>query len=284
VAISDTRAGTLLVVLAVAAAESHAPAQRLACAAIRPGETAAAVARRVTGDARNRHEPWFQILDPSVSRFVAKGHYDRIRPGWRACVAYEPGRPAERARPMLPASQGQGSAGLGISRAGFWLVSWVALAIAFALVWSGVDDYIADRQRMLDAMRRFGETFVREFERPLMQPDDRERPIRSRLRASVHRRRLDILLAPGRGRRYPNLSDHRRNVDYDVRRVLQQLRDRPFTCGPLCTRGQWVVVPFRFRRCWQPAGGSAGISRPESPAGSAPPAAGPVNSRQAGGR
>jgi hypothetical protein len=259
VAISETRVGALFVLLALTATASHAVAQRLACAAIRPGETAAAVAKRVTGDARNRHEPWFQILDPTVSTFVAKGHYDHVRPGWRACVVDE--RASGVGPGVVPAVvvRGLGAAFAACARAIALLdstfVSVVALVIALALVWSGVDDYITDRQRMLDAMRRFGETFVREFERPLMQPDDRERPIHSRLRASVHRRRLEILLAPRHGRRYPNLSDHRRNVDYDVRRVLHRLRDQPFVCGPLYARGPWVVVPFQFQVNSKQAGG-----------------------------
>src|SRR5688500_5244712 len=76
-------------VLAIMAMSSDAPAQPLACAVIRPGETAAAVARRITGHPQNRHEPWFQILDPTTSRFIRKDQYGRIRPGWRACVLNE---------------------------------------------------------------------------------------------------------------------------------------------------------------------------------------------------
>jgi hypothetical protein len=47
----------------------------------------------------------------------------------------------------------------------------------------------------------------------------RERPVRSRLRCGARLGRFDILLAPGEGRRYPNLSDHKKNVEYDVARV-----------------------------------------------------------------
>ena len=49
--------------------------------------------------------------------------------------------------------------------------------------------------------------------------------------AALHASRLDILLAPGAGRRYPNLSDHRSNVEYDVQRVLTLLKDEPFVAG-----------------------------------------------------
>jgi hypothetical protein len=119
-----------------------------------------------------------------------------------------------------------------------------ALAYAVAVIWSGVDEFVAQRKQMLAAMQRFGEAFVREFERPLIQYGDTTRPIQSQLRVNVHRGTLEILIAPARGRRYPNLSDHRRNVEYDVARVLQRLRNHPFVSGPLYAQGDWVVVPF----------------------------------------
>ena len=71
--------------------------------------------------------------------------------------------------------------------------------------------------------------------------------MKSRLRLSPRRARFDILLAPGEGRRYPNLSDHRKNVEYDVARVLHVLGDESFVCGPLSVQAEWVVVPFQFR-------------------------------------
>jgi hypothetical protein len=107
---------------------------------------------------------------------------------------------------------------------------------------------------VLDEMQRFGETFILEFERPLFQPDRRERPIQSRLRASPERRQLEIFLAPNGRFRYPNLSDHKKNVEYDVARVLRMLRGQPFDCRPLYARGQWVVVPFQFRLSPKQAG------------------------------
>ena len=247
------RVGALgVLLLAVTASSSHAQAPRLACAAIRPRETAAAAARRLTGDARNRPEPWFQIVDARTSRFVSKADYGHVRPGWRACIVNEPVR-AGASRGAAGASlAGRIQAALdplarAIAPLDSPFVWWVAFVIALAFGWSSVDDYFTRRQRMLDAMRRFGEIFIREFERPLTQPDDPERPIRSRLRASVHRQRLEILLAPRQGRRYPNLTDHKKNVDYDVTRVLDRLRDQTFVCGPPYAQDQWVVVPFQFR-------------------------------------
>jgi hypothetical protein len=244
--------GALVVLLVVTATPSPALAQRLACAAIRPGETAATVARRVTGDARNRYEPWFQILDPTTSRFVGKAQYDHVRAGWRACVVHEPATTSARrdlaGTPVAVRIQGAfDTLARAIGGLDSTFVVWIALVIAIALASSGVDEYAADRQRMIQAMHRFGESFIREFERPLIEQDDARRPIESRLRASAHRRRLEILLAPRGVRRYPNLSDHRKNVEYDVTRVLQRLRDQPFVCSPLYAQGRWVVVPFQFQ-------------------------------------
>ena len=94
-------------------------------------------------------------------------------------------------------------------------------------------------------MSQFADLFVREFERPLLQ-DGPEPAMRTRLRVSRYRARLEIHLAPGNGRRYPNLSDHRKNVEYDVGRVLSALADESFVCGRLRMREGWVVVPFSF--------------------------------------
>jgi hypothetical protein len=94
-------------------------------------------------------------------------------------------------------------------------------------------------------MSQFAYLFVREFERPLLQ-HAAEPAIKARFRVSPYRARLEICLAPGNGRRYPNLSDHRKNVEYDVDRVLAALADESFVCGRLRMQEEWVVVPFRF--------------------------------------
>ena len=96
-------------------------------------------------------------------------------------------------------------------------------------------------------LKRFGERFIQEFERPLVPSRPLERVLDSRLRYSAHRARVDVLLAPREGRLYPNLADHRENVEYDVTRVLQVLQDHPFVHGPLFVRGRWVVVPFQLK-------------------------------------
>ncbi|HEY5617900.1 MAG TPA: hypothetical protein VIK60_08135 [Vicinamibacterales bacterium] len=135
------------------------------------------------------------------------------------------------------------------------LIAWAALAMTAVFAWRGVDEYFAQRGATVAAMKQFGETFVREFERPLLQPDRAERPIASQLRAIPDRKRLEICLAPRNGRRYPNLSDHRTNVAYDVIRVLELVQDRRFVCEAVYAQGSWVVVPFQFHVGTKQAGG-----------------------------
>jgi len=50
----------------------------------------------------------------------------------------------------------------------------------------------------------------------------------------------------GLGYTYPNLVDHRRNVEYDVDRVLHLLRHEPFIGGAPYAEGRWVVIPCRL--------------------------------------
>jgi hypothetical protein len=95
-------------------------------------------------------------------------------------------------------------------------------------------------------MRHFADRFIAEFERPLLRYDVEERPLRSRVRSCIRPGRFEIHLAPGTGRRYPNLSDHRKNVEYDVARVLDVLADRSFVVDPLYADAEWVVVSFQF--------------------------------------
>jgi hypothetical protein len=59
------------------------------------------------------------------------------------------------------------------------------------------------------------------------------------------RQQLEIAIAPGPGRRYPNLADHKRNVEYDVTRVMRLLGTRFVVGDRLRTAGKWVVVPIR---------------------------------------
>jgi len=124
---------------------------------------------------------------------------------------------------------------------------WLCTAVVVPwLGWRTVDGYLARRQTVSIIVGSFVDRFVDEFERPLVRYDAGERPVRARFRHSARLRRFDILLAPGEGRRYPNLSDHKKNVEYDVARVMHVLGDSSFVSGRPYTRAGWIVVPFRF--------------------------------------
>jgi hypothetical protein len=266
----------LPLVLALAVVPQVAYSQSSVCYSIRARETAAQLARRLTGDARNEYQPWFQIVDSS-SRSVPKSQYDRIRRGWSACIVKEtsqvsvqPVSQIELARvPDPPAASPQPAPTAATSMAvetaasnvlrvfdpiDFRVldridVTWVWLGFTLIVpwfTWRILDHYVGRRSTLVVVMRHFAHRFVSEFERPLIQ-QPAERPVRSRVRLSPARAKLEILLAPGQGRRYPNLSDHKKNVEYDVVRILRRLADDSFVSGPLYTQAGWVVVPFRFK-------------------------------------
>jgi len=123
---------------------------------------------------------------------------------------------------------------------------WAAplVAVSSGLLTARTLKYVDRRRVLLDIMRAFADRFVEEFERPLCR-DAAGPAVRSRRRFAPGRHSLEILLAPADGRTYPNLVDHRRNVEYDVRRVLRLLKDEPFVNGPLYAEGPWVVIPCR---------------------------------------
>ncbi len=126
----------------------------------------------------------------------------------------------------------------------------VLILVAALLAFLVTMQILSEREAILNRMRWFGERFVGEFERPLFQYPVRRgagHPVRSRLRFAPRRDRLEILLAPHDGRTYPNLSDHRKNLEYDIERVLHLLGDQPFTSGRLHAEGRWVVIRFDFK-------------------------------------
>lgn len=249
----------LLAILALTALPCSAFAESV-CYPIRGGETATQLARRITGDSRNKYQTWFQIMDGS-SRSVPKSQYDRIRRGWHACIVKETVQQTHSVQPVAQRASAEAPVVAGGSprpvvgevasspsvMAGLDLtLVWLGAAVVLPLVGLKIaDDYMARRKTALIVMRHFGHRFVREFERPLIQEPE-EPPLRARLRFSPARGRLDILLAPGEGRRYPNLSDHRKNLEYDVVRIVRLLADDSFVRDPLYTHAEWVVVPFRF--------------------------------------
>ena len=248
----------LPIVLILAAAPPAAFAQSAVCLEIRRGESATQAARRVTGDARNTYQASFQIMNAS-SRFIPKSQYNRIHAGWRACVItpaasdtasnaqgltasdapkpqthQKPSRLPEHVRRLhhsRPSTRSKtGSTARSPPHPTFSArsrsvdLTMVWLGAAMVVPWFGwriLDGHLARRRMTAIVVRDFAVRFVDEFERPLVQNRVAERSVRLRLRTSVRRGRFDILLAPGTGRRYPNLSDHRQNVEYDVARVTR---------------------------------------------------------------
>ena len=109
---------------------------------------------------------------------------------------------AERVRHRCSARCGHGHA-RAASRSVCGSSPFLMLAIPFAGY--AADRYLQDRQAVIDVMTQFGDAFVREFERPLIESRDPARALRSRLRFRPHQGQVEVLLAPARARRYPNL-------------------------------------------------------------------------------
>ncbi len=212
------------------------------CYTVLRGDTAARIALRITKDANNAYAPWFQILDPAASAFIPKSQYSRIHPGWQACIEHD-----QVFRPAPPTPKRPGVvAGAYVPPAPILRWWWApVLFLVTALGWIATQNYLERRQAVLRALERFGRSFILEFERPLLQQPG-ESPLRSRLRLLPQRDWVEIWLAPNEGWHYPNLSDHRKNVEYDVARIVTLLGERRFVCGRLVTRGPWVVIPFRL--------------------------------------
>jgi hypothetical protein len=232
---------TWLVVFLVGLSIDAAP--QLVCYTVGPGDTAAMLAFRLTGDVRNARASLFQVFDPTTAAWVPKVSYSVLQPGWRACVPYA------RYTPPRDPSQLRALDWLAntLSAVGWWWVPLVMSASAFLLNILGAR---ADRDRATAMeLETFGKAFIREFERPLLESSahdsDRRPPLRSRLSATPRSGRLEIFLAPGAGRRYPNLVDHRKNVEYDIDRVMTVLGDGRFELGDLAEEDQWIVIPFR---------------------------------------
>ena len=228
---------------------ARADAQRV-CLPVQPGDTAAVMALQLTGDSSSRFAPWFEIVDERW-RLVPKQAYNVVRPGWLACIAQPRAlqpvpaaqqrrttdRDAERAEPLLLAMSP-------IADPGFLaLVATLALAL---WIWRFVVRQRGRRRALAAALRRFGEAFVREFARPLVGFRGARPPPRARLRIRPRRARVEVLLAPADGGTYPNLSDHRRNVEYDVARVVAALSQQSFVGRRPYSEGGWVVLPFDY--------------------------------------
>jgi hypothetical protein len=248
-----TTSSSLLVLVLAASSQPAARGVHYVCHAVGPGDTASRIALRLTGNAELQHSPALYVVDTSRSRIISKRDYDLIHPGWHVCIA----------QGMLSASPRRASR-LWVStrerpvRQPAFLASMAALDfdyrwglpplfVAALLAWLVTKQYRRQRRTTLATMRRFADSFIREFEHPLFRQRRERPPIVCRLRCAPHRKLLKISLAPGLGRTYPNLSDHRKNLEYDVARVLRVLKNEAFTSGKPYTWGSWVVIPFWFR-------------------------------------
>jgi hypothetical protein len=220
-------------VLAGSAPYAAPAVPRFLCYPVMPGDTAAAVARRLTRDPQGWRGSHFQFLDPATTKFVPKSNYGNLHRGWQACIA-EQVLVRRAPPPRMPDTMR------------WWvlvLVCGAAGASLLALQWS-----LEQRSAMSRTLETFGTAFIREFERPLLDDRSNGPSLRTRLALSPDKRTLEVLLAPAEGKRYPNLADHRANLEYDVRRVVSLLNDRRFACGPLRASGSWVAIPFQMVR------------------------------------
>ena len=239
-------------VLIVTAVPS-ASAQTVACYPIRPGDTAARLAGQLTGSTDNRHQPWFQIIEPLSETVISKRNYSRIQAGWHVCVATDRIRGFSvptmyRATPTSGVMTSLGLTPPAIDRRILWWTVLLAMTFISAFTWGSTRRYLDRRQLLVAYMTAFGQRFVNEFERPLFRNRPAGAVSRSRLRFVPRRGRLEILLAPAAGRTYPNLVDHRMNVEYDVDRIVTILDDGRFANAPLYSEGEWVVIPFHMAR------------------------------------
>ena len=230
---------------------------RFLCEPVRPGDTAVRVAARLIQRGRSWREPTFQIFDPIGARFIPKTQYNRIRPGWQACVIESfpasTTQPAPASFAATPPSRARASAmpTTAAPRTGKTLFTYAWLSLTLVCFGAASTLLIVEqswRRRMAVSrtLEDFGMAFVREFERPLAADRSGKTAVIARLNLYPRRRALDVLVAPAADRRYPNLVDHRANVEYDVYRILTTLDDRRFACGPLEARGSWVAIPLRM--------------------------------------
>jgi hypothetical protein len=239
-------------------------AQQFVCWPIAAGDTVSSLARRLTGHASAAYGLSFQIRDPARRMFVPKSHYQRLQSDWQACVASAPVRRTpiafapvvELGRPaMTPAIQTIAPPSLALASApsiaraprtssAAPLAGAIGAGVIVILLLSAAAGPLA-RRPMPPSVRRAGEHFVTVFARPLVDPSSAPSgtapPIESKLRFLRRTQQLEIALAPGPGHRYPNLADHKNNVEYDIERVLGVLGHFVLSSPPRAA-GKWVVV------------------------------------------
>lgn len=247
---------TVLSVLATAAAASvtaagpyDATTERFHCYRIRAGDSAADIAKHLTGHRGDLSGSLFQIFD-SQRQPVPLAQYDKISAGWTVCLAEGRAPAAIRTSvPANPATSVQHMPAVAELLPTFynpddvwWLASIVAAAATSLFALNSWRKQLA----LAHVMRRFGDDFVREFGRPWTRYRGAGPLPRARIRVNPRQSRIEILVAPSPGRTYPNLSDHRSNVEYDVLRIAAALKHAAFVSNEPYAEGEWVVLPFQF--------------------------------------
>jgi hypothetical protein len=261
------RVRIFLTTVVLAAASADAVAQSAVCEMVRPGDTLATVSRRLTGRANGHDEAGFRVFDRSRSRVIPRAQYNRLQSGWQVCIPAlrtvrraaeivpRPASTATRSVPRrgsmnavaFPSSVLEAASNPRTRELGFLLLGIVASGAAVVCGCRSIEQVVMKRHALKLQMLVFGRAFLNDFERPLRLDGVAERPVQARMRFVPRQRRLDILLAPGSGRRYPNLDDHKRNVEYDVRRIAHHLRKHPFVPSAPRAEGKWVVIPCYFQ-------------------------------------
>ncbi len=257
-----------VVLLFLCTLPSRVSAQQFVCWPIATGDTPSSLARRLTGNAAAAYSFAFQIRDPATRMFVPKSHYHHLQSDWQACVAQGPVpshliayapvvRLAESMTPLdeptiAPTPQAAAATPLIVDRANRTpfdarlAVTVSATSLFLMLVWAAAGSL--GPGPVPPDLARAGENFVAVFARPLVDPSSKAPPIHARLRFVRRTQQLEISIAPGPGHRYPNLADHKKNVEYDVDRVIRVLGNYALSKPPRAA-GKWVVVTIR------PAGG-----------------------------
>ena len=230
---------------------------RFLCEPVQAGDTATKIAARLMSRDQSWREPTLQIFDPIGARFIPKSQYSRIQPNWQACVVDSSASRFQQSSsafsvPQKAPTRRANTAAVMAPKSTPVMPTLTYVWLSLTLVCFGwaanvlIRDESSRRDRVTRTLEGFGQAFVREFERPLGAERSRRAAVLARLSVDPRRGALDVLLAPADERRYPNLADHRANVDNDVHRILATLNDQRFACGPLEARGPWVAVPLRM--------------------------------------
>jgi hypothetical protein len=270
-----TRRLPAAVLLLLCVAPPCAEAQQFVCWPIVRGDTVSRLARQLTGNPGAVYTHAFQIRDPARQMFVPKSQYRRrpLSTQWEACVATGPvnvplaSAPvvASAASPVVPPEPTIISTPLAITSTplavtsaptvlapangspdGFVFTAMIGSGVVLILVICAAVGGSLTPRPIPGVLQRAGEEFVVAFARPLVDSSSSVPPIQARMRFIHHAQQLEISIAPGAGRRYPNLVDHRKNVEYDVNRVMRGLGTHVVVGDRLRAAGKWVVVPIRL--------------------------------------